>query len=210
MALILASLVAVGWLLYEFIYTLNQVGLELEERIAFVSLWVSIIGFGLAIAGAFIAVLQFQAAQRKPDLHLWVECIGQDRFVLRSGESSFHLILENRGKAVARHVKCTLEFPLPCIESGAGRLTRISMLRDTSGYRAELWQLFRTTISTTATFVGQDEYVCYDEDSDIVGVFQIDWKTGERLEPQYKVAYQLRCEGMVRREGILVMEILTG
>jgi hypothetical protein len=197
------SVVAICWLLYKFIYAYDPI-LSYDDRIGFVSLWVSIIGFGLAIAGAFIAVIQFQAALRQPDLYLWVEKKGQERITLRKSGGSLPIILENKGKGVARHVKCTLEFPVPRL-AGSGLLRRVGMLDRAIG-NEDYWRIFRGSASTTLNFIGQDKYICYDEDWDQLGNVQIHWNPQE-VKPQHKVSYQLQCEGMKRKSGILVVEI---
>jgi hypothetical protein len=116
--IILGTLVVLGaawiiWLLYDFVYSSNHIELPLEQRTAFVSLWVAIVGFSLAVAGTVIAVLQFQASQRKPDLHLWLEEVGQESVTLVSEQQSVRFILQNQRNRVARYVKCTLRFFIP-------------------------------------------------------------------------------------------------
>lgn len=162
--------------------------------------WAAIIGFALPILGAFLAVLQFQAAQRKPDLHLWIGARGEEELTLEPGRE-WPLILENRGKGVARHVRVKVDFLVPPrTPDGTKRVALVGAISD------EHWgQLVTLEDHTEARFVGGDDYVCYDEDSDVFGFFRIRW-TSECLKPQFPIEYELRCEGMKRKEGTLTVQ----
>jgi hypothetical protein len=70
----------------------------------------------------------------------------------------------------------------------------------------EYWQLDSYPNHTTVSFVGKDEYVCYDGDADILGSFAIRHKSDEDLRPQYSAKYTLHCEGMKRKEGTLTIK----
>lgn len=201
----LAGAAWIIWLLYDFVYSSNHIELSLEQRTAFVSMWVAIVGFSLAVAGTVIAVLQFQASQEKPDLYLWMEDVGQETLVVTTPRKGFALILENRGKRVARYVKCEIEFLLPRFLSGAGYDRRIEFNTEFYQYMIPFWDLSPWEHRTVATFRGQDKYVCYDDDSQKIGVFWL--RRAELNRSTYEVEYTLRCEGMPEKEGVLWIEV---
>lgn len=206
--LVILVLVGAGWicfLLDRHVYPVNLNDPNLEKRIAFVSLWIAIVGFSLAVAGTVIAVLQFQASQSRPDLCLWMNDVGQSTVAITSTREGFALILENRGRKVARYVKCEIRFLLPRLQPGIGRDGRIQFNTHFDKYLISFWDLSPRDHETVATFRGQDKFVCYDEDSQRIGVF---WFRRDDLDStRYKVRYGLRCEGMSRKEGVLWIEV---
>jgi hypothetical protein len=211
--IILGSLVVAGaawiiWLLYDFVYSSNHAEIPLEQRTAFVSMWVAIVGFSLAVAGTVIAVLQFQASRRKPDLHLWIGQVGKDRVTLVQRGQHIKLVLGNRGNGVARYVECKIWFFLPRYEDTPG-LTRVRIDQDASGYWHRWTRQSRRSTNgldySIVTFVGGNKYVIYDQDSVTIGALFV--RREGLAEPRYKVKYQLRCEGMPRKTGLLWLEV---
>jgi len=110
----LVGLAVLGWIFFYNIYFLrNSTAPDLEERIDYVTLWVEIVGFSLAIVGAYLAVYQFQAAQRNPDLCLWFDELGQSERLLPSDldECTVKLYLQNLGGATAAHIWIRIDIP---------------------------------------------------------------------------------------------------
>jgi hypothetical protein len=106
-----AGIAWIVFLLDRHVYPVNLDDPHLEQRIAFVSLWVAIVGFSLAVLGTIVAVLEFQASQRKPDLHLWLEEEGQKTVKIPTDDMvRFTLFVQNGGTRVARYISCMLEF----------------------------------------------------------------------------------------------------
>ncbi|MFW6116373.1 MAG: hypothetical protein ACOC6F_01480 [bacterium] len=208
-ALVILVLLGAGWiylLLDRHIYPVNPYDPHLEQRIAFVSLWVAIVGFSLAVAGTVIAVLQFQASQRKPDLHLWIGQVGKDRVTLAQRSQRVKLVLENQGNGVARHVKCRVWFCLPKYEGASGMVRRVEISQDVSRYWEAYWSRpSRRPDHFVAGFSGGNDYICYDKDWDTLGIFRLRQRGLEKA--RYEVKYELRCEGMPRREGVLWAEV---
>jgi hypothetical protein len=198
----------IGWLLYDFIYSANRAEIPLEQRIAFVSLWVAIVGFSLAVLGTVIAVLQFQASQRKPDLYLWIDELEKTVVTALTGRSDVYIgfILENRGERVAEHVECFLRISVPGSASGLlPESARVEVLQHPATPPTDSWQLQEQGGYALAAFRGYEAYICYDHDWQILGVFKIPRLA--LLDPLNRVEYKLRCEGMPRKEGVLWIEV---
>lgn len=197
------------FLLLRHIYPISPVDFGLEKRIAFVSLWVAIVGFSLAVLGTILAVMRFQASQREPDLRLWINKVGQRTApISEHAKTKLHLVLENRGNGVGRYIKCRVRFFVPenCIPlvytDHRGREKRYFQ-----GIWAEHWELSRESNYSLATFAGKDDFVSYDKnpEGDTIGVFRV--RNHTLSEPEYEVRYELRCEGMERKRGKLWIEV---
>jgi uncharacterized membrane protein len=187
--LVSVVLVGAGWIIFllnRHIYPVNLGDSHLEQRIAFVSLWVTIVGFSLAVLGTVIAVLQFQASQRKPDLYLWLDKVGGNRATLVQPSQRVKLVLENQGNGVARYVKCKVWFYLPKYESASGLVRRVEISQDVSGYWETHWSRpSRRSGHFVAGFSGGDDYICYDKDWDALGIFRLRRRGLDK--PRYKV-----------------------
>lgn len=195
-AFVVIGLAILLWCYYHYILTLNRSWLTYEERIDFVTLWVEIVGFSLAVLGAWIAIFQFQAMQRKPDLYLWIGTKRQQELTVDTRDE-WPLILENQGKGVARNIRVRVSLPIP-----SSPLTVVEVCGEYGGY----WKSAVMDQHTELTFFADDGYVCYDEDCEELGVFRMIWRSGE-LEWERLLEYELRCEGMKRKNGVLVVRL---
>lgn len=212
--IVLGGLVVLGaawivWLLHDFVYSSNHIELPLEQRIAFVSLWVAIVGFSLAVAGTVIAVLQFQVSQRKPDLYLWVNEVGRTTVAFPPDTVPIRLVVQNAGTRVARYVKCQVTFSMPVRpRASSGKVVwpqRVSKAPFHALYPHQHWELVGG-VSTTAFFVGGDDYIIYDDKSgENLGLFMVNLEGLEK--GRYKMDYELRCEGMERKSDTLWIEV---
>jgi hypothetical protein len=216
--LVILVLIGAGWiyfLLDRHIYPVNLNDPHLEQRIAFVSLWVGIVGFSLAVLGTVLAVLQFQASQRKPILRLWLGEVGQKRIALTPEDSSFSLIIQNTGSRVARHVRCKVQFHhLPDLvtdEVGQRWLvmsSRLDLAAASANWSRSSWQV-EGHESPIAIFSGGSDDIIYDDESgETLGRFEVDLRYLKQQDcREYKLEWEIRCEGMKRKEGELWIEV---
>lgn len=210
--LMLIVVIGAGWIVFlldRHVYPIALREFDLEQRLAFVSLWVAIVGFSLAVAGTVIAVFQFQASQRKPDLNLWIDEKGQTTFKATSAQEVITLIAQNGGTRVARYIKCRVRFSLPARVSQMGGTAsqhpRVGLYHASSMYPQDCWE-FRGTRIPVATLMGGDDYFIYDkEPRQELGMFSLNLHGLER--ERHKVEYELRCEGMEWKQGVLWIEL---
>jgi hypothetical protein len=213
-ALVILVLIGAGWiyfLLDRHIYPVNLNDPHLEQRIAFVSLWVAIVGFSLAVLGTVLAVLQFQASQRTPDLYLWLDNVGQTKVTIAPGDEGIvSLIVQNKGTRVARFVHCVVLFHTPPRLGGFEELPiqfrRVSLWPDSAVYPQNNWRLGYAGQTEVATFVSGEDYIIYDEELGVnLGVFLVNLIGADK--GQYEIEYELRCEGMESKDGHLWLEV---
>jgi len=203
------SIIVITWLLYDNIYSTDNHfdWYSLSDRIAFVSMWVSLIGFGLAIFGVWIAVLEFQKGQRKPMLILWMNEIGKNHVSINSHRKDIKLILHNKGKGVGRFFRIDILVP----SSDSIIIPNKPEIKIVHHPPFFAWD--RTDSSSkllTYTFTGIEKIISYREDPMPIGIIKFKFQNESvmpKTKKHYTLKYIIRCEGMNKKEGNLTLAI---